>query len=99
MGRPAAHSALRGRTRDRLGHDGKWRNLAKHPPSRLIPPDEIALVLDNIGLPNSGINLAFGSTGTISDSDGEILIALKPGNGSAVFAAAPLEETTGSAPP
>ena len=39
----------------------------------------IELVLDNIGLPNSGINLAFGTTGTISNSDGEILIALKPG--------------------
>jgi multidrug efflux pump subunit AcrB len=46
---------------------------------RVIPPDEVELVLDNIGLPNSGINLAFGTTGTISDSDGEILIALKPG--------------------
>jgi ADP-L-glycero-D-manno-heptose 6-epimerase len=32
---------------DRLGHDGKWRNLAKHPPSRLIPPDEIDAFLDS----------------------------------------------------
>ena len=45
----------------------------------VIPPDEVELLLDNIGLPNSGINLAFGSSATISDSDGEILIALKPG--------------------
>ena len=34
---------------------------------------------DNIGLPNSGINLAFGTSATISNSDGEIQIALKPG--------------------
>ncbi len=46
---------------------------------RVIPTDEVELILDNIGLPNSGINLAFGTTGTISNSDGEILIALKPG--------------------
>jgi len=26
---------------DRLGDDGKWRNLAKHPPARLIPPEEL----------------------------------------------------------
>ncbi len=26
---------------DRLGSSGKWRNLGKHPPSRLIPPNEI----------------------------------------------------------
>ena len=46
---------------------------------QIIPPDKIELILDNIGLPNSGINLAFGTTGTISNSDGEILISLKPG--------------------
>ena len=46
---------------------------------RVIPVDRVDLLLDNIGLPNSGINLAFGTTGTISNSDGEILIALKPG--------------------
>jgi CzcA family heavy metal efflux pump len=45
----------------------------------VIPPDKIQLMLDNIGLPNGGINLAFGSTGTISNTDGEVLIALKPG--------------------
>ena len=45
----------------------------------LIPTDEIELILDNIGLPNSGINLAFGTSATISNSDGEIQIALKPG--------------------
>jgi multidrug efflux pump subunit AcrB len=46
---------------------------------QVIPVDQVQLILDNIGLPNSGINLAFGTTGTISNSDGEILIALKPG--------------------
>jgi multidrug efflux pump subunit AcrB len=44
-----------------------------------IPADQIDLILDNIGLPNSGINLAFGGEATISNSDGDILIALKPG--------------------
>jgi len=44
-----------------------------------IPADRVELILDNIGLPNSGINLAFGGTSTISNSDGDIQIALKPG--------------------
>lgn len=26
---------------DRLGSDGKWRNLARHPPGRIIPPDAL----------------------------------------------------------
>ncbi len=46
---------------------------------RVIPPEEIKLILDNIGLPNGGINLAFTSGGATSDSDGDIQIALNPG--------------------
>ena len=46
---------------------------------RVIPVEETQLILDNIGLPNGGINLAFSNSSTISNSDGEILIALKPG--------------------
>ncbi len=45
----------------------------------IIPPDRVKLILDNIGLPNGGINLAFGANYTISNSDGQILIALNPG--------------------
>jgi multidrug efflux pump subunit AcrB len=45
---------------------------------RVIPPREIYQIIDNIGLPNSGINLSFGDTSTIAASDGDILIALDP---------------------
>jgi ADP-L-glycero-D-manno-heptose 6-epimerase len=40
-----AHLAARGLETvvvDRLGSDGKWRNLAKHPPSRVVHPDALA---------------------------------------------------------
>ena len=43
----------------------------------VIPPDETALVLHNIGLPVGGINLAFSDSATVGSSDGEILVALK----------------------
>ena len=46
---------------------------------RVVPPDRLKLILDNIGLPSGGINLAFGSNATISNTDGEVLIALQPG--------------------
>jgi multidrug efflux pump subunit AcrB len=45
---------------------------------RVIPPAEIDSILDNIGLPNSGINLAFSDSVTSGNGDGEILISLKP---------------------
>ena len=44
-----------------------------------IPASRVDLILDNIGLPNSGINLAFGTSSTISDTDGDIQIALNKG--------------------
>jgi CzcA family heavy metal efflux pump len=43
-----------------------------------IPQGQLQTVLDNIGLPNSGLNLSYSSNGTIGTSDVEILIALNP---------------------
>ena len=43
-----------------------------------IPKGQLQTVLDNIGLPNSGINQSYSSNGTIGSSDVEILIALDP---------------------
>jgi multidrug efflux pump subunit AcrB len=44
----------------------------------IIPAGDLDTILDNIGLPNSGVNLAFGSTANIAASDGDILISLNP---------------------
>jgi multidrug efflux pump subunit AcrB len=44
---------------------------------RLIPPQDLDSILDNLGLPYSGVNLAFGNVANIADSDGDILVALK----------------------
>ncbi len=48
---------------------------------RTIPEKELITVLDNIGLPYSGINLTYSNAGTIGTSDGEILVQLKPERG------------------
>jgi multidrug efflux pump subunit AcrB len=45
---------------------------------RLIPPQELQTILDNMGLPVSGLNLAYGDIASIGPSDGEILISLNP---------------------
>jgi multidrug efflux pump subunit AcrB len=44
---------------------------------RIIPPDELDLVLDDIGVPPDSFNLAFGDGATIGAFDGQILLALK----------------------
>ena len=44
---------------------------------RVIPPSEMGTIIDNIGLPNGGFNLAFGDNPTLGTGDGEILFSLK----------------------
>lgn len=43
---------------------------------RTIPHNEIDTILDNIGLPPGGFNLAFSDSSTIGNGDGEILVSL-----------------------
>ncbi len=43
-----------------------------------IPKEEMQTVLDNIGVPYSGINLSYSNSGVIGSGDAEILIALNP---------------------
>ncbi|HWX26804.1 MAG TPA: efflux RND transporter permease subunit, partial [Steroidobacteraceae bacterium] len=41
----------------------------------IIPPDQLDNIVDNIGLPFSGINMAYQNTGTIGPEDGDALIS------------------------
>ena len=47
---------------------------------RIVPPSELETILDNLGIPNSGINLSYSNAGTIGTLDGEVLLSLKPGH-------------------
>ena len=44
---------------------------------KVIPPAELDNIVDNIGLPVSGINMAYNNTGTIGPEDADVLISLK----------------------
>jgi multidrug efflux pump subunit AcrB len=43
---------------------------------KIVPAQELDTILDNLGLPYSGINLSYSNAGTIGTLDGEIQIAL-----------------------
>ena len=43
-----------------------------------IPKNELETMLDNIGVPYSGINLTYSNSGVIGTSDAEVLISLNP---------------------
>ena len=45
---------------------------------RVIPEQEIDSVVENVGMPISGINVAYGNSGTIGVGDADLLVTLKP---------------------
>jgi multidrug efflux pump subunit AcrB len=53
---------------------------------KVIPEAEIELLIDNIGVPESSFNLAFGDTTTTGTWDGGILIALRKIKSKSTFA-------------
>ncbi|MBL7479435.1 efflux RND transporter permease subunit [Legionella bononiensis] len=44
----------------------------------VIPPQELDTIVDNIGLPVSGINLSYSNSAPVGPEDADILISLKP---------------------
>ena len=47
---------------------------------QVIPPDQLGSIVNNIGLPFSGLNIAYSNSGTIGPQDGDILVSLKEGH-------------------
>ena len=47
---------------------------------KLVPARDLETILDNLGLPNSGINLSYSNAGVIGTLDGEILMSLREGH-------------------
>jgi multidrug efflux pump subunit AcrB len=47
---------------------------------QLIPADQLETILDNLGVPNSGINLSYSNAGTIGTLDAEMLLSLREGH-------------------
>jgi len=47
---------------------------------KIIPPNQIDTLADNIGMPISGINMTYNNTGLIGSQDGDIQIKLKEGH-------------------
>ena len=45
---------------------------------QVIPKKQLQGIIDNIGIPYSGINLSYNTTGTMSPADGDIIVSLNP---------------------
>jgi len=67
---------VRVRTATRIEVTARVADLVEQTIRKDIPPDQITSILDNLGLPYSGINTAYSNNGTIGTGDAEILVSL-----------------------
>jgi multidrug efflux pump subunit AcrB len=68
---------LRARTGTRVEETARLTDQVETQVRRVIPQDQVASLLDNIGLPVSGINLAYSTSGQVGEADADVLISLK----------------------
>ena len=69
---------LRASTGTRIENTARVTDEVESVIRQTVPPSELLGVLDNIGLPTSGINLSYSNGGTIGNFDAEILVSLQP---------------------
>jgi len=48
---------------------------------QIIPANQVQQIIDNLGIPYSGINTSYNNTGTMSPADGDILVSLNENHG------------------
>jgi multidrug efflux pump subunit AcrB len=71
---------MRAKTGTRIEETARVADLVEAAIRREIPPSELDVILDNIGLPYSTINWIHSASGTIGASDADILVSLKEGH-------------------
>ena len=68
---------IRARTGLRIEETARLTDEIENTIRTMIPASDLDTMLDNIGLPYSGINLSYSNAGTIGTPDAEILVSLK----------------------
>ena len=69
---------LRAKTGTRIEETARLCDLVEHTLREVIPHDELAAIIDNIGLPYSSINLSYSTSAPIGPMDAAIMVSLAP---------------------
>jgi multidrug efflux pump subunit AcrB len=69
---------LRAKTGTRIEETARVTSEAENVIRQVIPASELGGILDNIGLPTSGINLSYSNSETVGNFDAEVLVSLQP---------------------
>ena len=67
---------IRARTGTRIEETARLCDLVEQSIREQIPPDEVSSIIDNIGLPYSGINLTYSTSAPVGPADADILVSL-----------------------
>jgi CzcA family heavy metal efflux pump len=67
---------IRARTGTRIEETARVADLIEQSIRQQIPPREISSIIDNIGLPYSGINLSYSNSAPIGTADADIMVSL-----------------------
>jgi CzcA family heavy metal efflux pump len=68
---------MRAKTGTRIEETARIADLVETRMRQIIPQNEMGSIVDNIGLPYSGINLTHMTSGTIGSADADIMVSLK----------------------
>jgi multidrug efflux pump subunit AcrB len=71
---------LRARSGTRIEETAQLVERVEQSIRKIIPTSDLDGILDNIGIPNSGISLSYANNGLLGTGDADILISLKPGH-------------------
>jgi multidrug efflux pump subunit AcrB len=71
---------MRASTGTRIEETARLADEVEKVVREVVPASDLTTILDNLGLPYSGINLSYSNAGTIGTLDGEIQIALNHGH-------------------
>jgi multidrug efflux pump subunit AcrB len=72
---------MRAKTGTRIEETARLADLVEQAIRKVIPPDETGTILDNIGLPYSGMNLTHETSGVIGAADADIMVSLNANHG------------------
>jgi len=71
---------FRAKTGTRIEETARLADLIETSIRKVIPADELSGITDNIGVPYSAINAAYGTSSPIGTMDADIMVTLKPGH-------------------
>src|ERR1700744_3391532 len=71
---------IRARTGTRIEETERLSGQVNQAIHEAVPARDLGGILDNIGIPNSSINLSYNTSGVIGPGAADILVQLKPGN-------------------